>query len=83
MSNIRVNTLTFATFVAFSFIVCVVTALLLPAGYTMAPFLESILPGFKWISGSAFFLGLAESAVIGAYIGLVFTPIYNFFSKTS
>jgi len=81
MSSVRVNTLTFTSFVALSFIVCVATGFILPQGYTMAPFLESILPGFKWISASTFFLGLAESAILGAYIGLVFTPLYNFFNR--
>ncbi len=81
MKNIKSNTLALMSFLAISYIVCVSTAFILPSGYTMAPFLESILPGFKWISFSSFIFGLIDSVLIGAYTGLVFTPIYNFFNK--
>jgi hypothetical protein len=43
----------------------------------MHQFLEIVLPAFKWLSVGGFFLGLIESFLWGAYVGLVFVPIYN------
>jgi hypothetical protein len=36
-----------------------------------------VLPAFKWLTWWGFLLGLAESFLYGAYIGLVYCPIYN------
>ena len=47
----------------------------------MAPFLEMVLPAFKWLTFWGFWLGLIESFLYGAYVGLVFVPIYNFFTR--
>jgi hypothetical protein len=47
----------------------------------MAPFLEAVLPAFKWLTLAGFFLGLIESFLYGAYAGLVFVPIYNFLAR--
>lgn len=68
-------------FSAVSFVFCVVWGLLTPEALHMHKFLESILPAFHWISVGAFFLGLVESFLWGAYTGLVFVPIYNFFYR--
>jgi hypothetical protein len=68
-------------FTALSFVLCVIWGLLTPAALHMHKFLESVLPAFHWISFSAFVLGLAESFLWGAYIGLVFVPIHNFFYR--
>jgi len=43
----------------------------------MNKFLESVLPAFHWISIGAF-LGLIESFLWGAYIGLVFVQSTTF-----
>ncbi|MGE5302680.1 MAG: DUF5676 family membrane protein [Alphaproteobacteria bacterium] len=47
----------------------------------MAGFLEMALPGFKWLTWSGFLIGLVESFLYGAYTGLVFAPIYNFYQR--
>lgn len=47
----------------------------------MAPFLETALPAFKWLTFGGFCLGLIESFLYGAYAGLVFVPIYNFLTR--
>lgn len=44
-------------------------------------FLEAVLPAFKRLAFGGFLLGLIESFIYGAYIGLVFVPIYNFINK--
>lgn len=38
-----------------------------------------MLPGFVWISWSAFVLWLLESAVYGVFFGLGFAPLCNFY----
>lgn len=47
----------------------------------MSVFLEAMLPAFKWISFGGFILGFVESFLYGAYIGIVFVPIYNYLDK--
>jgi hypothetical protein len=47
----------------------------------MHEFLEMVLPGFRWLSVGSFLIGLVESFLWGAYPGIVYVPIYNFFSK--
>ena len=39
-----------------------------------------LLPGFTWLTWPSFFLGLIEVFVYGSLVGLVFGPLYNFFS---
>jgi hypothetical protein len=40
-----------------------------------------VLPAFKWLTLGGFCLGLIESFLYGAYVGLVFVPIYNFLTR--
>jgi hypothetical protein len=42
---------------------------------------EQLLPGFKFISVSSFFLGLVEAYLYGWYIALVFVPLYQLFNR--
>ncbi len=79
--NIRVVTWSLATFTLFTYVVCVVYGLIVPESFHMVQFLEIVLPGFKWLTIGSFFIGLVESFLYGAYAGLVFTPIYNFYAK--
>jgi uncharacterized protein DUF5676 len=79
--NIRVVTWSLATFTVSSFIVWVLYGLIVPESFHMVQFLEITLPGFKWLSIGSFFIGLAESFLYGAYAGLVYAPIYNFYNK--
>ena len=70
-----------ATFCALSFTICVIYGLLTPHSLHMHDFLEMVLPAYKWGSFPLFFLGLVESFLYGAYAGLAYVPIYNFFLK--
>lgn len=66
---------------AISFIVCVVFGLITPESLHMHVFLEQVLPGFKWLTGWSFLLGLVESFLYGVYAGLVFCPIHNWLHR--
>lgn len=77
MLNIRVVTWSMGLFTAVSFLLCVIWGLLTPESLHMHQFLELVLPAFTWLSVGGFFLGLIESFLWGAYVGLVFVPIYN------
>lgn len=79
MLNIRVLTWSLATFTTFSYVICVLYGLVVPASLHMVQFLEITLPGFKWLTFGTFIIGLVESFLYGAYAGLVFAPIYNFY----
>ncbi len=80
--NIRVVTWSLAVFTMTTYLVCIVYGLIVPAGMHMTQFLEITLPGFTWLTAPGFLIGLVESFLYGAYTGLVFTPIYNYFHKT-
>ena len=47
----------------------------------MHAFLEQVLPGFKWLTLPSFAIGMVESFLYGAYAGLVYVPVYNFFAR--
>lgn len=79
--NWKVVTWSLGVFGAVTFVVCVVYGLLVPQAFHMVGLLEIALPGFRWLSPGSFVLGLVESFLYGAYTGLVFTPIYNVFSR--
>jgi len=81
MLNIKIVSWAAGTFTAASFILCVIYGLVTPESIHMHQFLEIVLPAFEWIFVGSFFLGLIESFAWGAYIGLVYVPIYNFFYK--
>lgn len=75
LSIVRVGTALGAA-VGLSFAVCVAWDAVLPA-WKMYPFWRALLPGFEWISVGSFFLGLAESVVLGYWAAIVFVPLYN------
>jgi hypothetical protein len=79
--NIRVVTWSLAVFTLISYLLCIVYGMIAPASLHMVQFLEIVLPGFKWLTPLGFIIGLVESFLYGVYIGLVFTPIYNFFNR--
>jgi 2TM family of unknown function (DUF5676) len=81
MLNLKIVTWSLAVFTAISFLFCVLYGLLSPESIHMHTFLETILPGFEWLTWWGFLLGLIESFLYGVYVGLVFVPIYNFFYK--
>jgi len=77
MLSIKVVTWSLGLFGAVSFVVCVLYGLIVPESLHMHGFLESALPGFRWLTLGGFLIGLVESFLYGVYVGLVFTPIYN------
>lgn len=80
--NIRVVSWSLGIFMAITFILCVLYGLVVPQRlHGMSDFLEAVLPAFRWLTFSGFLLGIVESFLYGAYIGIVFVPIYNFLSK--
>jgi len=79
--NIRVLTWSLASFTLFTYLVCVVYGLIVPESFHMVQFLEIALPGFRWLTIGSFLIGLVESFLYGVYAGLVYAPIYNFYSK--
>lgn len=62
---------------AISFVLCVLWVLVTLESLHMHPFLEMVLPGFRWLSWPSFLLGLVESFLWGFYAGIVFVPIHN------
>jgi hypothetical protein len=82
MLNIKIVSWSLGIFTAISFVLCVIYGLIVPPSlHYMAPFLEMVLPAFKWLTFAGFGLGLIESFLYGAYAGLVFVPIYNFLAR--
>lgn len=81
MLQIKTVTWALATFLSISFVLCVIYGWIAPESLHMHQFLEIVLPGFKWLGIGSFFLGLIESFLWGAYIGLVYVPVYNFFYR--
>ena len=77
MLNTKLITWALGLFTSLSYVVCVIFGLVTPESLHMHQFLEIVLPAFKWVSVGSFLLGLVESFLWGAYIGLVFSPIYN------
>jgi hypothetical protein len=81
MLNIKVVSWALATTTMISYLVCIAYGLATPMSLHMHGFLEQILPGFKWLTWPGFLIGLIESFLYGAYAGLVYVPIYNFFHR--
>jgi 2TM family of unknown function (DUF5676) len=81
MLNTKVMTWSLASFVAVSYLTCILYGLIVPETLHMTGFLGQVLPGFEWLTPVGFLIGLVEAFLYGAYAGLVFTPIYNFFHK--
>ena len=81
MLNLKVWLWSLGSASAVSFVLCVLWGLATPVSLHMHDFLESVLPGFEWLSVGSFFLGLIQSFFWGAYAALVFVPIHNFFSR--
>lgn len=80
--KMRVISWSLGIFMSFTFILCVLYGLVVPQRlHGMSYFLEAALPGFKWLTFGGFIIGLIESFLYGAYIGVVFVPIYNFINK--
>lgn len=79
MLNIKVWMWALGCWGAISFVVCVLWGLVTPEALHMHHFLESVLPTFRWLSLGSFLVGLMESFLYGAYGGILFVPLHNFF----
>ncbi|MEW6584169.1 MAG: DUF5676 family membrane protein [Nitrospirota bacterium] len=80
--NIKVVSWSLGIFLSISYLLCVLYGLVVPERlHGMSSFLEAVLPAFKWLTFGGFLLGLIESFLYGAYIGIVFVPIYNYVSR--
>lgn len=81
MVNTKALTWSLASFCAITFLVCVAYGLVAPESLHMSGALEVVLPGFRWLTPVGFVIGLVEAFLYGAYAGLVFGPLYNFFAR--
>lgn len=81
MLNLKVWLWSLGLASAVSFVLCVLWGLVTPESLHMHPFLETVLPGFKWLSVGSFFIGLIESFLWGAYAALAFVPLHNYFLR--
>lgn len=79
MLNWKVVTLSLGSFTAITYLLCVAYGLLAPAGLHPSWLLESILPGFRWLTFGSFLLGLVETTVYGAYAGVLYSVLHNAF----
>ena len=80
MLNMKVVSWALGSFGAITFIVCVLYGLIVPESLHMKAILEQMLPAFQWLTWWGFLLGLVESFLYGAYTGLVFVPLYNWYA---
>lgn len=81
MFNLKAWVWSLGSATAVSFVLCVLWGLVMPEALHMHQLLEIVLPGFTWLSVGAFFIGLVESFLWGAYAGLVFVPLHNLFFR--
>ena len=68
-------------FLTITYVFCVGYDLLL--GQRMYEAWLKLIPGFTWLDLRSFLRGLVTSFGYGIYVGLVFTPLYNFFHSRS
>jgi hypothetical protein len=69
-----------SSFLACSYLICILGYLLLPALPVEHEALAIFLPGFTLLSWQSFALGLVESLAWGWYIAVLFGALYNFFA---
>lgn len=81
MLNLKVWTWTLGAWAAVTYLVCVLWGLVTPEAFHMHELLETVLPGFRWLSPVGFLIGLVESFLYGAYAGLLFVPLHNLFHR--
>ena len=68
---------TLSAFFVTTFVLCLLAALVLPAG-GMRMIIEATVPGFVWLTASSVVFGLLWAAFLGWYIAVLFVPIRNF-----
>jgi hypothetical protein len=81
MLNTRIWTWTLGIWTSATYLICVTWGLITPEVLHMHSLLETVLPGFRWLSPTGFVVGLVESFLYGACAGLLFTVAHNFFHR--
>jgi hypothetical protein len=81
MLSWKVVSQSLASFTAITFVLCVAYGAIAPGRFHASWLLEAILPGFTWLSPGSFLLGLVESALYGAWAGMLYTALYNHFTR--
>jgi hypothetical protein len=71
--------LTLAAFFVITYVLCIVYGLAFADQGFHRTLMPMLLPGFSWLTWSAFFIGLAWSFVFGWYVAAIFAPLFNFF----
>ncbi|MEI9805041.1 MAG: DUF5676 family membrane protein [Pseudolabrys sp.] len=71
--------LSFATFLAISYVVCLTVVALIPAGWLHGPWLL-FYAGVNLTWQTAVF-GMVETVAYGLFVGAVFAPIFNYFNN--
>lgn len=70
----KIAMLSGATLTGLLYLGCVIWDLLLPA-YAMNAVWAPLFPGFTWLTGGGFVLGLLESAIYGAFLGWLIAAV--------
>ena len=65
-------------FLTITYCLCIGFDLLFPSQAMYVAWVR-LLPGFEWLSGKSFLLGLVESYGYGWFIALIWVPLYNVF----
>ncbi|WP_339825637.1 DUF5676 family membrane protein [uncultured Arenimonas sp.] len=81
MLNTKLIASSAAVFLALSFVLCVGFGLVAPGNFHMKTLLETVLPGFQWLSPGAFALGFVESLLWGLYLGGGYAWVHNLLSR--
>jgi 2TM family of unknown function (DUF5676) len=81
MLNWKVVAKSLGSFAAISYVLCIVFGLLAPSWLHASWLLEAMLPGFKWLSVGSLVLGLVEAILYGAWAGVLYSTLYNYFAR--
>jgi uncharacterized membrane protein (DUF485 family) len=81
MLNWKVVTQSLSSFMAITYVLCVVYGLLAPPAFHPSWLLEAFLPGFTWLGIGSFVLGLIETALYGAWAGFLYSMLHNYFAR--
>ena len=84
MLRLKVWTWALAVWAASTYVLCIVWGMVTPDTIhteALEKLLETVLPGFRWLTPLGFLIGLVESFLYGAYAGLLFVPLHNLFYR--
>lgn len=81
MLNVKVVAKSVGSFTAISYVLCIAFGVLAPGWLHASWLLEALLPGFRWLSVGSFVLGLVEAMLFGAWVGALFSTLYNYFAR--